>query len=152
MFLLCLLFWVTLNGRITAEIMIFGVVISALMYLFVCRFMGYSVGRDLRIMRRLPWMFVYVCVLVLEIILATNTMLQYLLAPTKTPEPAIIHFHSHLKSPRTRMLLANAITLTPGTLTVHLVEDDFYVHCYDKCMGEGIEDSVFVTLLKKMEG
>lgn len=152
MFFLFFFFWVMLNGRLTAEIAVFGIVIAAAMYWFICRYMGYSVKKDLKIARRVPYLIVYFCVLVLEIILATNTMLRYLLLPEKKPEPAIVHFQSNLKHPETRMLLANSITLTPGTLTVDLVDDDFYVHCYDKSLGEGIENSVFVRMLKRMEG
>ncbi|MBQ8547563.1 MAG: Na+/H+ antiporter subunit E, partial [Lachnospiraceae bacterium] len=56
-----------------------------------------------------------------------------------------------LKTDLARTVLANSITLTPGTITVELTEDEFKVHCLDKEMAEGIEDSVFVRLLLKME-
>ena len=49
------------------------------------------------------------------------------------------------------MILANSITLTPGTITVSLEGNDFYVHCLDKEFAEGIDSSAFVELLQKME-
>ena len=49
------------------------------------------------------------------------------------------------------MLLANSITLTPGTITVSVEDDRFCVHCLDKELAEGMEDSVFVKLLEEME-
>ena len=49
------------------------------------------------------------------------------------------------------MALANSITLTPGTITVSLKDDTYEVHCLDKGLSEGIEDSCFVKLLKEME-
>ena len=47
--------------------------------------------------------------------------------------------------------MANSITLTPGTITVAIEGNEFVVHCLDKSFAEGIEDSVFVKLLQKMD-
>ena len=49
------------------------------------------------------------------------------------------------------MLLANSITLTPGTITVSVEGNRFCVHCLDWELADGVEDSVFVELLKEME-
>ena len=43
--------------------------------------------------------------------------------------PGIVKFDPRLKTDRARMMLANSITLTPGTLTVDVDDDGvFYVH------------------------
>jgi multicomponent Na+:H+ antiporter subunit E len=43
--------------------------------------------------------------------------------------PGIVKFNPHLKTDMGRMMLANSITLTPGTLTVDIDEDGvFYIH------------------------
>ena len=57
-----------------------------------------------------------------------------------------------LKTDTARVVLANSITLTPGTITVTLEGDEFVVHCLDKELADGIENSVFVALLRRMEG
>ena len=46
---------------------------------------------------------------------------------------------------------ANSITLTPGTITVSLSDDEYVVHCLDKELAQGIDSSVFVELLKRIE-
>ena len=46
---------------------------------------------------------------------------------------------------------ANSITLTPGTITVSLTDNEYTVHCLDKELAEGISSSVFVKLLTKLE-
>ena len=66
-------------------------------------------------------------------------------------EPVIVHVHTDLKSETARVILANSITLTPGTITVSLTGDQLLVHCLDRSLSEGMEDSVFVRLLQKME-
>ncbi len=60
-------------------------------------------------------------------------------------------FNIPFKTDTARFLLANSITLTPGTITVAVEGDKFIVHCLDKTLAEGIESSVFVKLLKKIE-
>ena len=49
------------------------------------------------------------------------------------------------------VILADSITLTPGTITVELTENKFMIHCLDQTMAEGMEDSSFVQLLRKIE-
>ena len=66
-------------------------------------------------------------------------------------EPVIVHVHTNLKTVTARVILANSITLTPGTITVSMTDDNLLVHCLDKSLAEGMEDSAFVKLLEKME-
>jgi multicomponent Na+:H+ antiporter subunit E len=49
------------------------------------------------------------------------------------------------------VLLANSITLTPGTITVSVHGDEFCVHALDSSLAEGIEEGGFVHILRKME-
>ena len=44
MFLLLFCVWVILNGRITLEICILGILVSAAVFAFLCRFLDYSVA------------------------------------------------------------------------------------------------------------
>ncbi len=67
------------------------------------------------------------------------------------PEPAIVHFQTDLKTTFARVLLANSITLTPGTITVSLKDNIYTVHCLDKELAMGIDSSVFVKLLERIE-
>ena len=45
--------------------------------------------------------------------------------------PRIVHFRTRLSSKFARVILANSITLTPGTLTLDLDEDHLVVHWVD---------------------
>ena len=67
-------------------------------------------------------------------------------------EPIIIHVKTPLESEALRVILANSITLTPGTITVSLTDDDLYVHCLDKSLADGVINSPFTELLLKIEG
>jgi len=49
--------------------------------------------------------------------------------PALPIEPGIIKVRTGLKSHMGRLMLANSITLTPGTLTVEVEGEWLYVHC-----------------------
>ena len=151
MLLMFFLVWVVFNGRMTLEIALFGVAVSGAVFAFICKFMDYSIKKELRIYKKLPSYFQYLYYLVKEIISANIVVSKMILTRKEQMEPVIVHVHTNLKSETLRMVLANSITLTPGTITVALAENDLLVHCLDKSLSEGMEDSVFVRLLQKIE-
>lgn len=151
MFLLFFLIWVIFNGQLTWEIAAFGVVIAAVMYLFICKFMGYKPEMDLILCRKLFLILRYVFVLVKEIIKANYAVIKMIMSSRYEIEPVIVRFRTDLKTAPARILLANSITLTPGTITVSLEGDEYVVHCLDKELAKGINSSIFVTLLRQLE-
>lgn len=50
------------------------------------------------------------------------------LSPRLPINPGIVRVKTRLKSSLGRMILANSITLTPGTITVDIKDDDLYIH------------------------
>lgn len=151
MLFLFFLVWIIFNGKVTAEIVILGFIIAALVFAFFCKFMDYSLEKEKRFYKRIPIFIRYAVVLIIEIVKANLTVLHMVLTTKEIMEPAIVKFRTNLKTEMAKVLLANSITLTPGTITVSLEGDEFLVHCLDKSLAEGIEDSVFVKMLEKME-
>ncbi|MCD8052056.1 MAG: Na+/H+ antiporter subunit E [Clostridiales bacterium] len=151
MFLVFFLVWVMLNGRWTVEIALFGVGIAGAMYAFVCVFMDYSPAKDLRLAKKLPLALCYAYHLIAEIVKANLAMLPFLFSNEMLPEPSLVLFYADLKTDLARSILANSITITPGTITVEQEDNAYCVHCFDKTMGEGLDESIFVKLLQRME-
>ncbi len=151
MILVLFALWLIFNGKVTLEIVLFGIVLSVAVYLFCWKFLEYSPKRELLALRLLPQGIGYFFVLVWEIVKANCSAISLVVSPKYEVEPLLITFKTQLKTDLARTVLANSITMTPGTITVELTEDEFKVHCLDKEMAEGIEDSVFVRLLLKME-
>lgn len=145
------LFWIILNGRVTTEIVIFGIVISLFLYVFSWIFIGYKPQHELLFFRNLPLVIAYLFVLIKEVVVATVVMAGFVFNMRDIPEPVIVHFPAPVKSSFFQVVLANSISLTPGTITIRVRDGEFQVHCYDKSMAKGIDDSVFVHLLKRME-
>lgn len=151
MLLLFFLVWIIFNGAITTEILIFGVVVAFLMFGFVCKFMDYSLRKEVLLIKRSGYFVLYLINLLIEIIKANVSVCHFVLYGTEQIEPVMVSFHTTLKSRLARVILANSITLTPGTITVSLHGDEVIVHCLDRSLAEGMEDSSFVKMLEHME-
>lgn len=151
MFLLFFFVWIVFNGKITAEIVWLGLVVAAVVFWFICKFMDYSIQKEKLLYKKLVSFSAYICLLIKEIISANMTVFHMILTEREEMEPVIVTFRTGLKTEMARVILANSITLTPGTITVSIEEDELVVHCLDKSLAEGIEDSVFEQRLKELE-
>ena len=153
MYFLLLLLWMIFNGRVTLEVFLFGVVICGWLYWFISKYMGYNYKNEIRYAKKIPLYLKYAVVLVWEIIKANIDVIRIILSPKMEIEPAIVTFHTDLESDAAQVVLANSITLTPGTYTANLENGDYVVQALDKSkFGEGLDDSVFVKQLRKLEG
>ena len=151
MYLIFFLIWVIFNGQFTPEIAVFGLIIAGLMYAFICKFMGYKPRADIIMAKKFFYLIQYVFILVKEIVKANFAVIRMITSSSYELEPAVVRFKTDLKSAPARIMLANSITLTPGTITVSLTGDEYVVHCLDKSLAEGINSSIFVTLLRRLE-
>ncbi len=151
MFVIFLLIWIIFNGQLTLEIALSGLAVSGAVYWFICRFLDYSPAKDLILCKRFFLVLHYVFVLLVEILKANGAVFKMIYAEKYCFEPAVVHFRTTLHTNFARVLLANSITLTPGTITVSLKDDEYVVHCLDKELAKGIDSSVFVHLLERIE-
>lgn len=145
--------WVIFNGRITAEIIIAGVLLSLMLDLFVKRVMKIRLtgATFWKVIKLLPDALIYGIVLLIEIIKANFTIIRLVLAPSIQVEPCLVKFSTPLKTNAARVALANSITLTPGTITVSLDGNSLLVHALDREIAEGLQGSIFERLLARME-
>lgn len=151
MFIICLLLWILFNARLDLEVLATGVVVAGLVYGFCYRFLGHSPRKDLAAMRKIGAFIRYAAILVWETVLSNIEVSRLVFAKKIEVSPCIIFFQTDLKSRAARVALSNSITLTPGTITVALTDDLLCVHCLDKKMAQGIEESSFVRQLRRIE-
>ena len=138
-------------GKFSAEVVLFSLPVSAGLFGFSCRFLGYSLKRELRFLRTLPLAAAYFAFLLGEIVRANFRLLRFIYSQKYVPEPCIVTFSTGLRSPLLRTILADSITLTPGTITLKAEGNTLRVHCLDKSMAEGLENSPFEQRLKRFE-
>ena len=151
MYLLYFLLWVIFNGNFTLEICLLGIVIAGGIFAFTCKFMDYSVEKEKQNIRRILKFIRYCCVLVKEIVKANFAVMHMILSEKEEVEPALVSFHSDMETAVGKAMVANAITLTPGTITVSLEDSEYVVHCLDDDLAVGMADSIFVKLISDME-
>lgn len=142
--------WIILNGRITLELVLIGMGVSVAIYFLAARALDYSPKKDLQLLRSLPIVFLYTLNLVLEIIKASVGVIAIIWSRDRKPDPVFVEFHSGLPTEMQNVILANSITLTPGTYTVLQEGDYFLVHCLREELAQGVEEGSFVKLLRRV--
>jgi multicomponent Na+:H+ antiporter subunit E len=143
--------FVVLNGRLTLEIALFGLGIAAAVFAFMRGYLGWSFEKERRLLMKGPALILYALRLFWEVVKANLTTLGWVYG-RKRPESAIVTIHPTYKKRWQHWLLANSITLTPGTITVDLADGEMSVHALDAPYAEGLEESGFVRRLRKLEG
>ncbi len=151
MYLLVFVFWLILNGKVTLEIVLTGAVLTAGIAAMLFVLFDHTPGRDLAFLRRFPLFLAYLAVLVKEILKASLVMIRFILSEKNTIEPTLISFDAGLKTQFGRFILANSITLTPGTITVEAQGDRFTVHCLRPDFLDVSENSVFLKWIRRLE-
>lgn len=155
MILFLFLFWIILNGRFTfdwgmLQILITGVILVGAVTFFAVKFLGYKLSYEIILWKKLPLIIAYIALLVKEVVCASFNMIMVLIK-NKPYDPVIVKFNPPLKNKLSRVILANSITLTPGTITADLTDDCFTVHCIDASFAENIDSCQFVKLLERIE-
>lgn len=151
MALLFFIIWVMLNGKFTVEIALFGIGISVLIYLFIWKILGYKPKNDIYLFKNLFLIIAYICVLEFEILKANLAVILLMFKPKANENAKIIKFNVDFNNDISKAILANSITITPGTITISVDDNTFTVHCLHSKFADGIDNSSFIKLLKKME-
>ncbi len=73
----------------------------------------------------------YLFVFLIELIKSSIDVAGRVLSPTLPINPGIVKVRTKLKSGIGRTILANSITLTPGTMTVEIRDEFLYIHWID---------------------
>ena len=149
MALLIFLFWVVLNGRFTLEIACIGAAVTAGAFLFLCRACDWTLKKEAALYRASPRVLLFLCTVVWEIIKANLHMIPVVWKGK--PEPVVRSIRTSLTTRFCRMALSNAITLTPGTITLSCKDGELTVHCLTKATAEGLDDNVFERRLLRIE-
>ena len=128
LFLTLLLFWLMLNGSLALDSVLTGIVVALAISILFCS--GLSFFTEFR---ATPQAFIagifYYLYFFKELVKANFKLALIVLSPSLPINPGIVKVRTKLKSRMGRLMLANSITLTPGTLTMELDGEWLYVHC-----------------------
>ena len=74
------------------------------------------------------WLGVYLWILLKNLIISNLRITKRTLSKDMKLSPAIVAVKTNLDSDWKKLLLANSITLTPGTLTLDIKDDTLFIH------------------------
>lgn len=160
---ICYLFWLVITGQLaqifagnpSAQVLIAGVIVCVGTALFAARFFIHKSPFYLWNPVRLAKLLVYVLpVFLWELLKANWDVAKRALNPKLPVNPGIVKVPVDLKEEYAQSMLANSITLTPGTITMNTVEEEgqlyYYIHWIDVATQDGKEagDAIKGTLEK----
>ena len=151
MFIILYICWIIFNGNLTLEIALLGLFVTGLVYAFLWKFVHWTPWKDLILARFLWFAVSYIFVLIIEIIKATIATIGMTFNEKEEIRPVLVSFDTDIETEALRVLLANSITMTPGTITVSLTGSHYEVHALDETFGVDIDESVFVKRLRKAD-
>ncbi len=129
LFISLLVVWILLAGTAKQEIII-GAFIS--LVLTVIFFSKASFFSEFKLNpKAIFFLFIYIFVFAWELIKSNMDVAFRVIHPIIPINPGIVKVKTKLKSKLGRTILANSITLTPGTLTVDTNGEDYYIHWID---------------------
>ena len=127
LFVSLMLFWIMLNGSLASDVLIVGAVASVV--IAALHRDGLSIFAEARFTpAAIVATFGYIGFFLKELVKSNLHIAAVVLDPALPVRPGIVRVHTRLRSRTGRLLLANSITLTPGTLTVEMEDEWFYVH------------------------
>lgn len=85
-------------------------------------------------------LFYYVPWLIWQIVIASLQVAYVVLHPKTPINPSLVRFKTRLPNIAAKVILGNSITLTPGTLTIRIQEDEFLVHALTDASSTSILD------------
>ena len=135
-FVLCFAFWILLDFSFKIEELIAGAVVSLLVALFSARFLVHEkAGWFFNPVHLFSAVFFWCGTFLVELVKANVDMAKRCFGGCKNINPGIVKVPVELESDYGQAALANAITLTPGTITLDIAEQDgknyYYIHWID---------------------
>jgi multicomponent Na+:H+ antiporter subunit E len=145
-------FWILLSGKFDPFHLTLGVLSSALVAFLSSDILMHDTKKNdrlevaFRLISYIPW-------LIYQIVLSTIHVAFLALHPKMMDQidPTIVTFKTKLKSSVARVALANSITLTPGTITIRVEGDVFYVHAISRKAAAGLPGEMEDRLARVFE-
>jgi len=135
-FFFLLIVWIIFSGRISFEVLIVGMAASFLITIFFSDLLFRAPEK------RRPWysyvrkfflILMFIPVFFYEALMASLKVSYHVLEKTPSFNPGIVKVKTELEDITALTLLANLITLTPGTLTLDYDKSEqvYYIHWID---------------------
>ena len=120
--ILLFLVWVGLTSSLDLQELFVGAIVSFVIAKY------FTKDSDECILSAIPRYLRFIPVFIKALVQANIDVAKIVLSPKLPTNTGIVKLHTSLERDYDKLLLANAITLTPGTITLDLDGEDLYVH------------------------
>ncbi len=137
-FILLFIGWIMFTGSLSRAELLAGIAVSIIIAWLCGKFMFFESPYQLFNPKSILNLIIYLFILLYSEIKSHIDTASRII--TGNINPAIIKITTHQTTDFTKTLVANSITLTPGTLTVKIGKNhkDLYIHCLDYSPGKNI--------------
>ena len=157
MFIVLFFFWMVLSGRTETKFVVYGILTAAITtkitYPLLCvpgndgskRYFvfGVSIFKFVGYFFWLMWQLVLANI---DVLLATTSQELRI-------DPKVVRFYFKVDNPMAAVMLANSITLTPGTVTLNVTDDGLYeIHALTPGAASGVLDGSMQTKVAELYG
>jgi len=119
--------WLALSSKLDPPELFCGALVCLVISLFGAH-MYSRLGFPSLSIRMVLFSVIYMIVLFWEIMKANLDVAYRVIHPKMPIKPGIVVIKTSLKSDIAKMILANSITLTPGTFTLDVIGDNLLIH------------------------
>ncbi|RLD18765.1 MAG: hypothetical protein DRI36_00665 [Caldiserica bacterium] len=127
LFFILLIIWILLTLPFNIQNLLLGIVISFIVSLIFKDYYSERIAEVFRI-KKIIAIIKYIFTFLYYMLLANLDVMYRVLHPSLPINPGIVKVKTELKSNLAKTILANSITLTPGTLTVDIEGEFLYIH------------------------
>jgi multicomponent Na+:H+ antiporter subunit E len=150
--ILLTVFWMVIASSISLTELIVGVFASLLIVLYSMDLVFSETEMTSLTPRTLKALFILFIRLIIEIIISNFHVAKIVLSKKLPIDPGFETIRQPLKKDLNKTLYGNAITLTPGTLTVDMEDDFIIVHGLEKHSVKSLEGSKLEKAFMNLEG
>ncbi|MGI9264958.1 MAG: Na+/H+ antiporter subunit E [Gammaproteobacteria bacterium] len=143
-------FWLLFSGHYDAKMLSMGG-LSVVLTTWLARRMGvldddgHSIPLAISAFAYFPW-------LMWEIVKSNVDVARLILSPSRRVRPSVFTVTATQTSDVFRVIYANSITLTPGTLTMNVEGDQFEVHAIEEGFEEELRTNRMDRRVTRMSG
>jgi len=149
--LLLFAFWLILSPAVSLQSVLIGIIVSVLVVLYSQDVVFSEEEVTIYSLGKLKIFIVYMFTLLAEIVKANIDVAKVVLSPSMPISPSFIKVHAVFKNDFNKVIYANSVTLTPGTLTVDVRGDEYVIHALTDAAAAGMDNSILEQYVKKLE-
>jgi multicomponent Na+:H+ antiporter subunit E len=142
--------WLLLSGHYTPLFFFLGALSTAIATFFAHR-MDVFDDEGVPVVHLTRKIWTYIPWLIWEVARSNLAVARIVLRPTLRISPTVVKFRARQQTDLGRVIMANSVTMTPGTITVAVTGSELHVHALYRQAVDGIEEGEMNRRVAELE-